>query len=94
MRKEDVKRERTWLALWRREKDQDEDRRSLVGIWARRAYSVRGRRVRETSVLFGLLRFRSVDGEGIDWMPPAIPGPGWPLERVPNSIHPNPEPSN
>ena len=94
VRKDDVKRERTWLALWRREKDEDEDRRSLVGIWARRSYSQAGQRVRETSLLFGLLRFRSREDAGIEWMAPAFPGPGWPLDRVPNSIHPRTEPSN
>lgn len=94
VRRPGVKRERSWLALWRREKDQDEDRRSLVGLWARRSYSQAGRAVRETSLLFGLLRFRTREGAGLEWMRPAIPGPGWPLDRVPNSIHPRTEGSN
>jgi len=78
--------ERSMLGLWRRERDEDEDRRSITGLWAQRTYSRAGQRVRETSLLFGLLRFRSHSTEGVDWMAPAFPGPGWPLARVPNSI--------
>ncbi|MFT5050995.1 MAG: hypothetical protein ACI8QZ_002402 [Chlamydiales bacterium] len=88
VRKPGIKRERSLLALWRRESDPDEDRRSFVGLWSRRKYSQAGKRVVETSYLFGLLRFRSRADEGIEWMAPALPGPGWPLERVPNSILP------
>ena len=79
-------RERTWLGLWRRERDKDEDRRALSFLWAQRDYTERGRRLRDTSFLFGLLRFRSREGEGLEWLRPAAPGPGWPLERVPSSI--------
>ena len=82
----EIARERSWLGMWRRETDADEDRRSLSGIWSRRVYTEAGRRVRETSWLFGLVRWRHREGEGIDWMAPAFPGPGWPLERVPRSI--------
>jgi hypothetical protein len=81
-------RQRSWLGLWRRETDQDEDRVSLSGLWARRRYSQAGRPVTETSFLFGLLRFRWTEGDGIDWLRPALPGPGWPLQRVPNSLFP------
>ena len=34
--------------------------------------------MRETSLLFGLLRWRVTEGEGFDMLPPAFPGPGWP----------------
>jgi hypothetical protein len=78
--------ERSWLGLWRRERDHDEDRRSFTGLWAKRKFTLAGERVTETSLLFGLLRWRSTEGKGIDWKAPAFPGPGWPLERVPNSI--------
>ena len=87
-RQEDRLSERSWLGLWRRECDRDEDRRSLAGVWAQRRYSVRGQRVRETSLLFGLLRWRTTEGEGTGLMAPALPGPGWPLSRVPSSILP------
>ncbi len=84
-------RQRSWLGLWRHEKDPDEDRMALSGIWGRRRYSLAGKRVTESSWIFGLLRFRWTEGEGVDWLRPALPGPGWPLERVPNSILPLPE---
>jgi len=80
--------ERSWLGLWRREKDHDEDRRSFSLLWARRDYTQAGVAVRETSWLFGLLRFRKREGEGTQWLRPAVPGPGWPLARVPRSIPP------
>jgi len=76
---------RSWLGLWRREKDRDEDRRSLAGLWARRNYSSAGRAVQETSLLFGLLRWRETE-RGMSLMRPAFPGPGWPLARVPNTL--------
>lgn len=78
---EDQVRERSWLGLWRREKDRDEDRRSLVGLWARRDYALEGRDVTETSLLFGLLRWRTTE-KGRSLLRPAIPGPGWPLKRT------------
>ncbi len=86
--RDDALRERSWLGLWRHEHDRDEDRVALSGLWGRRRYSLAGKRVTESSWLFGLLRFRSTEGEGMDWLRPAMPGPGWPLERVPNSILP------
>lgn len=82
-RNSETVRERSWLGLWRREKDAFEDRRSLSGLWARRKYRREdGAKVRETSLLFGLLRWRSVEGTGLDLLPPSLPGPGWPKERV------------
>ncbi len=74
--------ERSWLGLWRRERDEREDRRSFVGLWARRDYREQGADVREHSILFGLLRWRS-SPQGVDFLRPAFPGPGWPLDRVP-----------
>ena len=83
-----MKRERSWLGIWRREKDADEDRKHLSFLWANRKYSRGGKRVSETSWLFGLIRYRVSESEGFEFMPPGMPGPGWPRERVPNSIHP------
>ena len=85
-RRFDQQRERAWLGLWHREKDRDEDRRSLSGLWAKRDYSRRGVPVSETSLLFGLLRWRHEPGQGRTLLAPAFPGPGWPLERVPSSL--------
>jgi len=73
--------ERSWLGLYRREKDEYEDRRSLVGLWARREYRDEQGQVEETSLLFGLLRWRTRADGSLEWLPPALPGPGWPLER-------------
>jgi hypothetical protein len=81
----DLVRERSWLGLYRREKDSSEDRRSFAFLWARRSYSTAQERVRETSLLFGLLRWRSGDESGFSLLAPAFPGPGWPLERVSSS---------
>ena len=67
--------------LWRREKGESEDRRSLMGLWARRDYIREGAATREQSVLFGLLRWRS-GPEGVTLLQPAFPGPGWPLKRT------------
>ena len=85
-RVEDRVQQRSWLGVWRREKDRDEDRRSLSMAWARRDYSVDGEPVSETSLLLGLLRWRS-GPDGFGFLPPAFPGPGWPLRRVPSSLH-------
>ncbi len=80
---EDLTRQRAWLDLYRREKDAGEDRRSLSGLWARRDYRDEGgRAIRETSLLFGLLRWRKTEGEAFDMLSPAFPGPGWPAERA------------
>ncbi|HEV8111530.1 MAG TPA: hypothetical protein VGR31_02045 [Planctomycetota bacterium] len=76
-RDHDILRERSWLGLYRREKDAAEDRSSFVGLWGRRRYG----KTTEMSLLFGLLRWRKTPSGSLEWMPPAIPGPGWPLER-------------
>lgn len=81
-REGELRRERSWLGLWRRERDAGEDRRSLAGLWSARTYRRDGRRVRETSLLFGLLRWRVTEDEGFDMLPAAFPGPGWPAERI------------
>ncbi len=82
-RRDPVVRQRGWLGLWRREKDAGEDRCSLSFLWSRREYrDARRREVGETSLLFGLLRWRKTEGDGFEMLPPALPGPGWPAERV------------
>ena len=78
--------ERSWGGLWRRERDAGEDRRSLAGLWSDRRYvDERGARVKETSLLFGLLRWRRTSESGTHFIRPAFPGPGWPAERAPAS---------
>jgi hypothetical protein len=76
----DIVRERSWLGLYRREKDELEDRSSFVGLWAHRKYGVDGQTT-ESSLFFGLLRWRNSASGSLEWLPPAIPGPGWPLQR-------------
>ncbi len=77
----DHRSERAWGGLWRRERDAFEDRRSLTGLWSARKYREAGRVVEETSILFGLLRWRSIEGVDTEFLTPAFPGPGWPAER-------------
>lgn len=77
-----VRRERSWGNLWHREVDAFEDRAYLLGLWSRRRYGAPGARTSETSLLFGLLRWRRTPDEGIDWLRPAFPGPGWPARRT------------
>jgi hypothetical protein len=79
----DMRRERAVLGLYRRERGRGEDRRSLSGLWAERRYETEGRAVRETSLLFGLLRWRVTAGEGFAMLRPAFPGPGWPRFAAP-----------
>ena len=74
--------QRGWLGLWRRETDLNEDRRSITGLWARRTYVREGALTYETSLLFGLIRWRTMKGRGTSLMPSALPGPGWPIERT------------
>ena len=72
---------RSWLGLYTYESDGDEERHSLTGLWSRRSWGVDESRVRETSLLFGLIRWRS--GPGTDdggLLRPAFPGPGWPAQ--------------
>ena len=71
---------RSWGGLWRRESDELEDRRSFAGLWAQRRLPTPAGETSETSLLFGLLRWRSTPS-GRNLMAPAFPGPGWPLER-------------
>ncbi|MBL6720952.1 MAG: hypothetical protein ISQ08_06020 [Planctomycetes bacterium] len=70
---------RSWLGLYREETDRLEQRRSIAGLWARRDLVEEGRKVREVSLLFGLLRARR-EGENGSFrlLAPAFPGPGWP----------------
>lgn len=75
------RRERALLGLYRRERGRGEDRRSLSGLWASRRYEDGGRAVRETSILFGLVRWRVISGAGFAMLPPAFPGPGWSRPR-------------
>jgi len=79
------RRERALLGLYRREKGRGEDRRSLAGLWARRSYEQDGVAVRETSMLFGLLRWRVTASDGFDMLSPAFPGPGWPRPAEPGA---------
>ncbi len=81
---EGFRRERSFLGLYRRERGRGEDRRSIAGLWAKRRYEREGRTVRETSLLFGLLRWRVTEDEGFDMLPPALPGPGWPEPAEPS----------
>lgn len=77
-------RERTWGNLYRREKDEVEDRAYVSFLWSKRDYRAAGERRVEYSVLFGLLRWRSFPekaGEWPDLLLPAFPGPGWPATR-------------
>jgi hypothetical protein len=79
---------RTWGNLYRREKDEREDRSYVSFLWSRRAYRAEGERRVEHSLLFGLLRWRHhPDGDGFWPTPlrPAFPGPGWPVRREPGS---------
>jgi len=78
------RRERALLGLYRREAGRGEDRRSVAGLWASRRYASEGRAVRETSLLFGLLRWRVTAGEGFAMLRPAFPGPGWPPPAEPS----------
>jgi hypothetical protein len=79
-RDHDIVRERSWLGLYRREKDRLEDRVSITGLWSRRRYGP-GQDTTETSILFGALRWRKTRSGSLEWLAPALPGPGWPLMR-------------
>jgi hypothetical protein len=75
-----VVRERAWLGLWRREKDPFEERQTLSALWSWRRYRSAAGPVSETSLLFGLVRWRNGPDGSFGFLLPAIPGPGWPLE--------------
>lgn len=78
--------ERGWMGLWWREKNAVEDRKSLSGLWSKRIVRHDEVDFTETSLLFGLIRWRSSDDEvsksGL--MMPAFPGPGWPTMKLPD----------
>jgi len=74
--------QRGWLGLYRRERNRYEDRQAFSVLWGRRDYERDGERVTERSYLFGIFRFRTSESGGLEWMRPAIPGPGWPLTRT------------
>lgn len=78
-----IHRERSWGGIYKRELDLAEDRRYVTGIWSWRTYQDEGARVEETSLLFGLIRFRSHATDGLEWLAPALPGPGFPAHRAP-----------
>lgn len=72
-------RQRAWLGLWRHEAYRDEQRSSVTGLWSRRSYGPPEARVHESSLLFGLVRWRSGPREADPGLlAPAFPGPGWP----------------
>ena len=71
-------RERSWGGLWRREREADEERHHVTLLWSRRTYRADGGRVRETSLLMGLLRWRTRADGRRELLRPAFPGPGWP----------------
>lgn len=70
---------RAWLGLYRRERHGNELRESLPILWGRREVETPVGTVHETSLLFGLLRWRTGPAEADPGlMRPAFPGPGWP----------------
>lgn len=73
--------ERSWGGLWRRDRDAFERRSYLSGLWARRVFAYDGARHAETSLLLGLLRWRTRAGRFEGFLPPALPGPGFPMQR-------------
>jgi hypothetical protein len=79
-----VLRQRSWGGLYKRERDEREDRAYFGPFWAQRSvFEAQGTgapRARETSLLFGLVRWRS-DERGMRWLRPAFPGPGFPPRR-------------
>ena len=75
-RRDDRVKSRSWGGIYRREVDRFEDRAGVAGLWSRRVYrDPAGEKVRETSLLFGLLRWRR-SAQGMRLMAPALPGPG------------------
>jgi len=75
--------ERSWAGLLRHRANEAEERSSFSGLWARRRYDGPRGRTRETSLLFGLLRWRVTEEGGFDMLPMAFPGPGWPADWTP-----------
>lgn len=73
--------ERSWGGIWRRDRDAFERRQYLAGLWARRVFAYEGARYAETSTLLGLLRWRTREGRFQGFLRPAVPGPGFPVQR-------------
>ncbi len=80
--------QRSWLGIWRYEADEYEIRTSLGSLWSKRTYRAGGALTHENSLLFGLIRWRSTEGEGADLLSPALPGPGWPLRPSTELLEP------
>ena len=75
--------QRSLAGLYKRERDEIEDRAYLGPLWARRTIAPApggARPVRETSLFLGLLRWRR-DERGLSLLRPAFPGPGFPPRR-------------
>ena len=84
-----IVRERSWLGLYRHEKDADEDRMSFAFLWGKRDWhDAQDRKVTDHSLLLGLIRWRTREDGMFQGLPPAMPGPGWPLERTPRKKAP------
>jgi hypothetical protein len=85
-----VLRQRSWGGLYKRERDEREDRAYFGPLWAQRSvFDEQGTgapRARETSLLFGLVRWRR-DERGTRWLRPAFPGPGFPPRRRSRRAH-------
>jgi hypothetical protein len=73
--------ERAWGGIWKRERDAREVREYLSVLWSRRRYRAAGERISETSLLFGLVRWRWREKGEVELLAPALPGPGWPAFR-------------
>ncbi len=76
-----VEHERMWGGICRSERDEFEERSYVLGIWSSRRYVEHGERVESHSLFFGLLRWSWRKSRGAEMLLPAVPGPGWPLER-------------
>ena len=77
-RERDRSKHRSWLGLYRRERHGNEVRESLPILWGRRQVETPVGTVHETSLLCGLLRWRTgppAAKPGL--LRPAFPGPGW-----------------
>ncbi len=86
----DRRKRRSWGALYRHESDAVESRSSIAGLWSARQVQTAAGLVRETSLLFGLLRWRSGPKQSDPGlMRPAFPGPGWPSEWGLNAVRPD-----
>lgn len=84
----DLTAERAWGGIARHHASPTEERSSFLGVWAGRRYEAAGASVHETSLLFGLVRWRVTEGRRFDMLPPAFPGPGWPAEWAESAARP------